>query len=104
MNSCMVSLQCALSYGPEGCLFVKTICYKLNSCKVSLQSLSMSSPFHEHHFWNLRNVRERKRTPVAGGTSTMERVFMFILQFFYFFMLQTFLRGKWGELRTDAFE
>ncbi len=37
MNSCMVSLQCAVSHGPEGSIFVKTIFYKTNSYKLSLQ-------------------------------------------------------------------
>jgi hypothetical protein len=31
------SHQCAMSYGSEGCFWVKKICYKQNSCKVSLQ-------------------------------------------------------------------
>ncbi len=37
MNSYLVSLQCAVSHGPEGSIFMKTIFYKKNSYKLSLQ-------------------------------------------------------------------
>ena len=37
MNTCLVSLQCAVSHGPEGSIFVKTIFYNTNSYKLSLQ-------------------------------------------------------------------
>jgi hypothetical protein len=37
MNTSLVSLQCAVSHGPEGSIFVKTIFYKKNSYKLSLQ-------------------------------------------------------------------
>ncbi len=37
MNSCLVSLRCAVSHGPEGSIFVKTIFYKKNSYMLSLQ-------------------------------------------------------------------
>ncbi len=37
MNSCLVSLQCAVSHGPEGSIFVKTIFTEKNSYKLSLQ-------------------------------------------------------------------
>jgi hypothetical protein len=40
MNSCLVSLQCAVSHGPEGSIFVKTILYKKNSYKLSIQRIS----------------------------------------------------------------
>jgi len=37
MNSCLVSLQCAVSHGPEDSIFVKMIFYKKNSYRLSLQ-------------------------------------------------------------------
>jgi hypothetical protein len=49
MNSCLVSLHCAVSHGPEGSIFVKTIFYKKTA-------ISFHSSVTLEWFWRLPNT------------------------------------------------
>ena len=49
MNTCLVSLQCAVSHGPEGSIFVKIILYKKTA-------ISFHSSVTLEWFWRLPNT------------------------------------------------